>query len=137
MDSRDDNATSEHEVEDTPQIENLQEAPAFHPHSKYARPPGMTKNQWSTAKKRSKRHNERAEAQVASGRTVKACSLKYRQHASPYAMSTTINVDDDLANNVTLPAWVGRQEVGQDWSEYGLLELQNEYGMALYNWNGT
>lgn len=142
--AEDEDAASDHDVEDDDEVERMlctgparSSFPIEHKaQADTARPPGITKNQWSSMKKQMKRRVSQEEAQAATGSTLKQCSKWYRQRPAPCEVPPELEIKEELGKNVTLPEWVGRKEAEQDWWEYGLAELENKFGMVRYEWNG-
>jgi hypothetical protein len=89
----------------------------------------LTKTQKRNLKARELRRKERGLG--ADG--LKSCAQKYRESAK----GSGINVGTD-SNDLprSKPGWIGLREVEDDRRVYGLVELQETFGLKLFPWDG-
>ena len=100
---------------------------------KLATPPPaerLTKNQKKNVKDRLLRRSRRE----LNGSGPKGCSKKYREPARQHPLHVNASAATDLPHSK--PAWIGVRELEEDWSVYGLDELQEKYGLRLVEWDG-
>jgi hypothetical protein len=64
----------------------------------------------------------------------KACSVKYRALAKTHPLSVKTDAANDLPHSK--PAWIGLREIEEDRTVYGLAELQENFGLRLFEWDG-
>jgi hypothetical protein len=105
-------------------------APSPSGHAQPPPPKKLTKNQKKNLKDRQARNATRE----VRGSGPKACSEKYRASAKNHPLRS----DADLANDLphSKPAWIGLREVEEDRNVYGLAELQEKFGLRLFEWDG-
>lgn len=93
-------------------------------------PKKLTKNQ----KKNLRGRQVRSAARELRGSGPKACSLKYRASAKTRPLKSDVDLARDLPHSK--PAWVGLRKIEDDQNVYGLAELQDTYGLRLFEWDG-
>lgn len=93
-------------------------------------PPKPSKNQKKNAKDRGARRALRE----LRGSGPKECALKYRTVARRNPLESDASLASDLPHSK--PAWVGLRESLGDRNVYGLKELQEQYGLRLFEWDG-
>jgi hypothetical protein len=71
---------------------------------------------------------------VLRGSGPKGCLEKYTALAKKHLLRSNVNTSTDLPHSK--PAWVGLREMEEGWKVYGLVELQERFGLCLFEWDG-
>jgi hypothetical protein len=71
---------------------------------------------------------------VLRGNGPKECSEKYTALAMNRPLRSNVDTKTDLPHSK--PAWVGLHEMEDDQKVYGLVDLQEKFGLHLVEWDG-
>jgi hypothetical protein len=90
----------------------------------------LTKNQKKNLKDRCARNKVR---ELRAGEP-KQCSLRYKGSAKGQPVSVNADAAADLPRSK--PAWIGLRDIEGEWKVYSLKELQEVFGLELFDWDG-
>jgi hypothetical protein len=118
------------ENSESPGIAAQSAPPTPHENQAPATPRRPTKNHKKTTKDRGA---QRATRELRGG-GPKECALQYQRAARQGPLKSDASLASDLPRSKS--AWVGLHNLKEDQSIYGLRELQEQYGLRLFEWDG-
>ena len=96
--------------------------------------PKLTKKEKQKGSFREKRRTSRREVQKAEGTTLKAVSIKKRQHVMAQAIALPTEYEEDFTPSK--PGWKGQPDHASNSAEYSLDDLVSKFNMKVIQWDG-